>query len=112
MTRAAASKAAFRQYAGDFRYLHVASHGRFDATAPLRSALLLAGEGTEDGQLTVGELYSMRLAADLVTLSACETGLGRIENGDDVVGLTRGFLYAGARSIVASGARPVSARPV
>ena len=102
LTRAAASKAAFRQYAGDFRYLHVASHGRFDAAAPLRSALLLAGEGAEDGQLTVGELYSMRLAADLVTLSACETGLGRIENGDDVVGLTRGFLYAGARSIVAS----------
>ena len=57
---------------------------------------------TNDGTLTVGELYSMRLNADLVTLSACETGLGKIANGDDVVGLTRGFLYAGSRSIVAS----------
>lgn len=102
LTRAAASKAAFRQYAGDFRYLHIASHGRFDPVVPLNSALLLAGERQGDGALTVGELYSMRLAADLVTLSACETGLGRIESGDDVVGLTRGFLYAGARSIVAS----------
>ena len=52
--------------------------------------------------LTVGELYSMNLNADLVTLSACETGLGKVANGDDVVGLTRGFLFAGARSIVAS----------
>jgi CHAT domain-containing protein len=44
----------------------------------------------------------MNLDADLITLSACETGLGKIANGDDVVGLTRGFLYAGGRSIVAS----------
>jgi len=44
----------------------------------------------------------MRLDAELVTLSACETALGKIANGDDVVGLTRGFLYGGARSIVAS----------
>ena len=102
LTRKAASKAAFRQYASSFRFLHVASHGRFEPAAPLASALLLAGEGSEGGQLTVGELYSMRIAADLVTLSACETGLGRIERGDEVVGLTRGFLYAGARSVVAS----------
>ncbi|MEK7340788.1 MAG: CHAT domain-containing protein, partial [Candidatus Binatota bacterium] len=50
----------------------------------------------------VNELYSLSLDADLVTLSACETGLGKISNGDDVVGLTRGFLYAGSRSIIAS----------
>ena len=64
--------------------------------------MLLAKDSANDGTLTVGELYSMRLNADLVTLSACETGLGKIANGDDVVGLTRGFLYAGSRSIVAS----------
>ena len=53
-------------------------------------------DGEHDGLLAVAELYSMDPEADLVTLSACETGLGKVANGDDVVGLTRGFLYAGA----------------
>src|SRR5262249_35281129 len=86
----------------DFHSIHTASHGDFDAERPLASSLLLAPDGTDDGRLTVSDLYSMRIGADLVTLSACETGLGRIANGDDVVGLTRGFLYAGTRTIVAS----------
>ena len=50
----------------------------------------------------MSELYDPRLNADLVTLSACETAVGKVANGDDVVGFTRGFLYAGARSIVSS----------
>jgi len=102
LVRAEATRAAFRKYASDFQFIHVASHGDFDAEHPLASALLLAPEGTDDGHLTVSDLYSMRLGADLVTLSACETGLGKVANGDDVVGLTRGFLYAGTRTIVAS----------
>ena len=102
LLRKAASETAFLQYGSDFRYLHFATHGEFNADAPLKSALLLAGDKQNDGQLTVDKLYSLRLDADLVTLSACETGLGKIANGDDVVGLTRGFLYAGSRSIVAS----------
>ena len=102
LVRREASESAFKRYGEGFRYLHIASHGTFDADAPLSSALLLAKDKDNDGTLTVGELYSMRLNADLVTLSACETGLGKITNGDDVVGLTRGFLYAGSRSIVAS----------
>ena len=52
--------------------------------------------------LTVDKIYSLNLDAELVTLSACETGLSEIANGDDLVGLTRGFLYAGSSSIVAS----------
>ncbi len=100
--RGEATEAALRQYAPGFRYLHFATHGQFDAQAPLQSALLLSREGTSDGLLTVGKLYSMRMDADLVTLSACETGLGKIVSGDDVIGLTRGFLYAGASTIVAS----------
>ena len=102
LVRGEATRAAFRKYAADFQFIHVASHGLFDAERPLASSLLLAPEGADDGRLTVSDLYSMRVGADLVTLSACETGLGSLANGDDVVGLTRGFLYAGTGTIVAS----------
>jgi len=102
LLRREASETAFKRQGTGFAYLHFASHGEFNADRPLNSSLLLARDRENDGTLTVGELYSMRLNADLVTLSACETGLGKIANGDDVVGLTRGFLYAGSRSIVAS----------
>ena len=102
LLRAEATESAVKTHGGEFRYLHFASHGTFDPEAPLTSALLLAGDGANDGRLTVAELYDLSLNADLVTLSACETGLGTITDGDDVVGFTRGFLYAGASSIVAS----------
>ena len=100
--RKEATETAFKKYGNSFRYIHFATHGQFDADAPLKSALLLARDSENDGRLTVAKLYSMKLNSDLVTLSACETGLGKIVNGDDVVGLTRGFLYAGSSSIVAS----------
>jgi CHAT domain-containing protein len=102
LLRKDANESAFRLYAPGFRFLHFATHGEFRAEAPLESALLLARDEKSDGALTVGKLYSIQLDADLVTLSACETGLGKIASGDDVVGLTRGFLYAGASTIVAS----------
>ncbi|HXF66383.1 MAG TPA: CHAT domain-containing protein [Burkholderiales bacterium] len=102
LLRREASETAVRQYAAGFSYLHFATHGEFNAESPLASALLLARDERSDGLLTVAKLYSMRLDADLVTLSACETALGRIASGDDVVGLTRGFLYAGAATVVAS----------
>jgi CHAT domain-containing protein len=100
--RKEATEAALRDNAAGYNYLHFATHGEFNADAPLDSALILAQDATSDGLLTVSKLYSMRLDIDLATLSACETGLGKIANGDDVVGLTRGFLYAGASTIVAS----------
>jgi CHAT domain-containing protein len=102
MTRLDATETALRKYGASFRWLHFATHGEFDAAAPLDSGLLLAKDAQNDGRVTAGELYSMRLDADLVTLSACETGVGKVSGGDDVVGLVRGFLYAGANSIVAS----------
>ncbi|MBI1983138.1 MAG: CHAT domain-containing protein [Acidobacteria bacterium] len=102
LVRKDASETNFRKAGGVFSRIHFATHGKFQADDPLNSGLQLAKDGENDGVLTVGELYSINLDADLVTLSACETGLGRIANGDDVVGLTRGFLYAGSRSIVAS----------
>lgn len=97
-----ATVGAFAKYAGSFSYIHLATHGRFDPASPLKSALLLSPEAGSNGMLTADKLYSLELNADLVTLSACETGLGKIANGDDIVGLTRGFLYAGSSSIVAS----------
>jgi CHAT domain-containing protein len=101
-TRKEATEEAFRKNGRDYRYFHFATHGQFDPEYPLKSALLLAPDAKSNGMLTVDKLYSMNLDADLVTLSACETGLSKIANGDDLVGLTRGFLYAGSRSIVAS----------
>ena len=97
-----ANETTLRKYGQGFRYLHFATHGEFKADNPLDSALILTKDEQGNGLLTVSKLYSMRLDTDLVTLSACETGLGKIANGDDVVGLTRGFLYAGAATIVAS----------
>lgn len=102
LLRQDATKAAFKEFGAQFKYLHFATHGQFNADEPLASALMLARKDQEDGRLTVSDLYSLNLDADLVTMSACETGLGKIANGDDIIGLTRGFLYAGARSVVAS----------
>lgn len=100
--RKEASETNFKNSGKNYARIHFASHGKFNADSPLESGLYLARDATNDGVLTVGELYSMTLNADLVTLSACETGLGKVARGDDVVGLARGFLYAGSRSIVAS----------
>jgi len=100
--RKEATEETLRKYCEDFSYLHFATHGQFNPDAPLKSALLLAPDAKYNGMLTVDKLYSLNLDANLVTLSACETGLSKIANGDDLVGLTRGFLYAGSSSIVAS----------
>lgn len=106
LLRKKATRNSFRELAPAASFIHVASHGEFDAARPLRSGLILASdtpEGTlESGRLTVSDLYQLKLDAELVTLSACETGLGNVVSGDDVVGLTRGFLYAGASTVVAS----------
>lgn len=102
LLRKNATETAVKKYGSGYKYLHFASHGVFDPDKPLDSGLLLSKDAANDGNLTVGELYNLSLNADLVTLSACETALGKVANGDDVVGFTRGFLYAGAKSIVSS----------
>lgn len=92
----------FRKQAARYSYIHFATHGTFESSSPLNSGLYLAGNEHEDGLLTVNELYGLRLNAELVMLSACETGLSRINAGDDLIGLQRGFLYAGANSVLAT----------
>lgn len=78
--------------------LHFATHANLDKENPLSSELLLAN-GTS---LRVADIYGLELKASLVTLSACETHLGRLTSGDEVIGLTRAFMFAGAPSIVTS----------
>jgi CHAT domain-containing protein/tetratricopeptide (TPR) repeat protein len=90
------------------RYLHFASHGILDQRFPLNSGLALTipeapAAGQENGLLQAWEVFDhVRIDADLVTLSACETGLGAEMGGEGLVGLVRAFQYAGARSVAAS----------
>jgi len=83
-------------------FLHFACHGEFEEQNPVFSCLRMSADNQNDGRLEVHEIFGLKLNANLVTLSACETGLGKITSGDDVVGLTRSFLYAGTPSVIAS----------
>jgi CHAT domain-containing protein len=82
--------------------IHFASHAELNEHDPLASAILLAKSDKEDGRLEVREIFGMDLKASLVVLSACETGLGKLSTGDELVGLTRAFIYAGTPSVIAS----------
>jgi CHAT domain-containing protein len=87
----------------DFGYLHFATHGIVDETNPELSRIYLHSSSTEeDGNLYAGEIYTINLNADLVTLSACQTGLGKISKGEGVIGLSRALAYAGAKNIIVS----------
>ncbi len=87
-----------------YRYLHLATHGLIHESNPDLSQIYLASDSlsSEDGSLYAGEIYNLQLDADLVTLSACETGLGQVSKGEGIVGLSRAWLYAGAKNLVVS----------
>jgi CHAT domain-containing protein len=82
--------------------IHFATHAELSEDDPLASAILLAKNDKEDGRLEVREIFGMDLKANLIVLSACETGLGKLSRGDELVGLTRAFIYAGTPSVVSS----------
>ncbi len=86
------------------RYLHFAAHGLIDEAYPMRSGIVLSTtpNSKEDGTLQMNEVMRLKLSADLVTLSACRTGLGQLLNGEGMIGLTRAFQYAGASNVVVS----------
>ncbi len=88
----------------DYEIIHFATHGFIDEKVPLRSSLLLAldEDPKEDGFFQSREIYGADLAANLVVLSACQTGRGKLERGEGVMGLSRAFFYAGADSVLAS----------
>jgi CHAT domain-containing protein len=94
------------------KLIHLATHGLMDdfkglgvpgalALAPSEGSRTLASSGNSDGLLTAGELLNLRLNADLVVLSACDTGRGKI-TGDGVIGLSRSLISAGAPSVIVS----------
>lgn len=102
LTGAAATELAFKNDAPAYSVLHVATHGLIDERAPLFSALLLAPAGGEDGLLEAREILDGRLNAELVIFSACETGRGRIGQGEGIVGMTWAALGGGASTVVVS----------
>jgi len=85
-----------------FRYVHFATHGWLDRERPGYFGLRLRASGPEAAEdfLTLDEVFSLRLGADLVVLAACNSGLGEQLRGEGLVGMARGFLYAGARSLM------------
>lgn len=97
LTGEAATFSAFRTNLKGHDLIHLACHGTFRPDNPNFSSLHLA-----DGRVTVGDVIKNRIEAELVTLSACETGLSKVYAGNEILGLVRGFLAAGARSLVAS----------
>jgi CHAT domain-containing protein/predicted negative regulator of RcsB-dependent stress response len=85
-----------------WRAVHFACHGLVDDRFPRRASLALTREAGNDGCLTIPEILSLDVRADLVVLSACRTGRGRFVRGEGVVGLTRAFMMAGAPRVLAS----------
>lgn len=98
----AASRAQFLKMAPQYNVLHIATHGKTNDTQSDFSFLAFSPEvdSGEQSLLYVRDLYALELQADLVVLSACETGLGRLYRGEGIASLSRGFAYAGAASII------------
>lgn len=103
----AATKTKFKSDGPRYDLLLLSTHGEMIEADPLKSNLRFTPTPQDDGKLTVSEIFDMEVKANLVTLSACETGLARgakggFPQGDDLVGLSRAFIHAGAPSVVAS----------
>ncbi len=98
-----ATKDRVMQMANSMRLVHIAAHAEVDNIDPLYSRIKLAGNLKESGDLEAREVYGMNLSScQLVVLSACDSGLGRVSNGDEIWGFTRAFLGAGTASLLVS----------
>ncbi|BDS12207.1 CHAT domain-containing protein [Aureispira anguillae] len=103
-TKRAATEANFKQDIGHYDIIHLAMHGVLDKEEPLLSSLAFTeiGDSLEDNFLQAYEISQMDINAQLVVLSACETGFGKFEQGEGVMSLARSFMYAGVPSLVVS----------
>lgn len=117
-----ATESNVKEYSNHYKYIHLATHGFANSIKPDLSGLVFISnsesqatgevnsrdipanltENLNDGILFANEIYDLTIDADLVVLSACETGIGKMERGEGMMSLNRGFLYAGARNIVYS----------
>ncbi len=97
-----ATESVFKEHANKFDVIHIAAHASFDSNNPLNSYIWLSKDSNNDGQLKATEFYQMNLRANLLTMSACETGLSYVSKGDETLGLCRGVMYAGVNSILSS----------
>jgi CHAT domain-containing protein len=102
LTSELATESWVREHIDEFGIIHLASHGEFDPINPLFSSVRLARDPANDGRLEAEEIFGLDLKADLVVLSACQTGLGDLQRGDDVVGMNRAFLFAGTHALLSS----------
>ena len=101
LTGAKATKEWFIEHIHEYGVIHLAAHGEFDEFNPLFSSLWLASDAPTNRRLTVKEVFGLDINADLVTLSACQTGLGKLEAGE-LIGLNRAFIYAGTHALVSA----------
>lgn len=101
-----ASEDNFKADAGSYRFIHIATHGLLNEENPVLSGLVFAGPqetaAVEDGILYSAETYNLNLNADLMVLSSCESGIGKLVNGEGLMAITRGFLYSGAKNVIHS----------
>jgi CHAT domain-containing protein/Tfp pilus assembly protein PilF len=103
---AAAKEAAMSPNLSNFQFIHFATHGFVNVENPELSGIVLSmidKTGKEiDGFLRVGDIYNLKLPAEMIVLSGCRTGLGKEIKGEGLIGLTRGFMYAGAKRVTVS----------
>ncbi len=97
-----ASESIFKAYKDDANMFLFSCHGEYDEKNPLFSTLLLAPDKQNNGRLEAHEIFGIELNSYLVVMSACETGLGTITGGDEVIGLSRSFIFAGTTSLMSS----------
>ena len=105
LTGLSAQETEIKSISGPYKYLHFATHGFLNDASPLQSCIVLAQpdkDSSDDGFLTARELYSMKLKADMVVLSACNTAKGEVRSGEGIIGLTWALFVAGCKSQVVS----------